>query len=96
MFQHDWSLTIRLFSVKFRTLVGETYSLQRRSQYILQPPVPVDWINSNTLTTMQQSTELPTTPLGLPGNIILDIFVETLSYLPNPSARAGYETRSIF
>ena len=45
-----------------------------------------------TLTETQCKTGQPNIIL----NLLLYIFVWYLSYLPNPSARAGYDTRSIF
>ena len=105
--QHCWNLTIRLFSVISRTLVrGGLTPLQRCSQCILQPqltgelwykvPILINVSFHKVIFIQNMKPTLLGTPSWFFSVPLNSLYLHTFIIFTNPSAQAGYDTRSIF
>ena len=94
-FQHYWNVAIRLFSVIYRTLVWCVWggTPLQWSSWCFLPPQPIG-SDLNLCLCIHFLQWIPLHHCTFNCGSIISAYL--LSYLPSPSARAGYDTRSIF
>ena len=85
----DWSLTIKWFSVIFRRFVCLRNKTPNRDAVCIFHS-PANWV---VILLRFKKKKKSCNPII---NNVRRTLILQLSYLPNPSARAGYDTRSIF